>query len=128
MTVEQTGRWFAKRRRTLRAGQVVVAAGTWGTQNLLHRMKASGAIPQLSDALGERTRTNSEAIVGSGRTRRDPNTDSSSGIGNTSRFAISSWPLLRSTITHRLSRCFWPAYITASQIGPSCSSPSPVRQ
>src|SRR5689334_991193 len=38
VTVERTGRWFAKKRRTLRAGQVVVAAGTWGTQNLLHRM------------------------------------------------------------------------------------------
>ena len=44
------------------------------------------------------------------------------------RFAMSSWPLLRSTRTQRLSRCFCPAYITASQIGPSCSSPSPVRQ
>ena len=52
---------------------------------------------------------------------------SSSGIGKTMRFAMSSWPLLRSTMTHRLSRCFWPAYMTASQIGPSCSSPSPVR-
>ena len=86
VTVEQTGRWFAKRRRTLRAGQVVVAAGTWGTQNLLHRMKASGAIPGLSDTLGTRTRTNSEAIVGSGRLRRDPNTDYSRGVAITSSF------------------------------------------
>jgi cholesterol oxidase len=86
VTVEQTGRWFAKRRRTLRAGQVVVAAGTWGTQNLLHRMKASGAIPELSDTLGTRTRTNSEAIVGSGRLRRDPNTDYSRGVAITSSF------------------------------------------
>jgi cholesterol oxidase len=86
VTTERTGRWFAKHRRTLRAGQVVVAAGTWGTQNLLHRMKASGAVPQLSDALGERTRTNSEAIVGSGRTRRDPHSDYSSGTAITSSF------------------------------------------
>ena len=86
VTTERTGRWFAKHRRTLRAGQVVVAAGTWGTQNLLHRMKASGAIAELSDTLGERTRTNSEAIVGSGRTRRDPDTDYSSGTAITSSF------------------------------------------
>jgi cholesterol oxidase len=86
VTTERTGRWFAKRRRTLRAGQVVVAAGTWGTQNLLHRMKDSGAIPELSSMLGERTRTNSEAIIGSGRTKRDPNTDYSSGVAITSSF------------------------------------------
>lgn len=86
VTTERTGRWLVKGRRTLRAGQVVVAAGTWGTQNLLHRMKASGAIPELSDRLGERTRTNSEAIVGSGRLRRDPNTDYSTGTAITSSF------------------------------------------
>ena len=84
--VERTGRWFVKQRRTLRAGQVVLAAGTWGTQNLLHRMKASGAIPELSNTLGELTRTNSEAIVGSGRTRRDPDIDYSRGTAITSSF------------------------------------------
>ena len=36
----------------------------YGTQKLLHRMKATGALPRLSDRLGELTRTNSEAIVG----------------------------------------------------------------
>ncbi|WP_062207375.1 FAD-dependent oxidoreductase [Streptomyces sp. NBRC 109706] len=52
------------RRTTLRVGQVVVAAGTYGTQTLLHRMRDSGALPRLSDRLGTLTRTNSEALVG----------------------------------------------------------------
>ncbi|MFC5954402.1 GMC oxidoreductase [Streptomyces pratens] len=52
------------RGRTFRAGRVVLAAGTYGTQTLLHRMKANGQLPRLSDRLGELTRTNSEALVG----------------------------------------------------------------
>ncbi len=59
----------ARRRRTFTAGQVVVAAGTYGTQKLLHRMKATGALPHLSGRLGALTRTNSEAILGAERFR-----------------------------------------------------------
>jgi cholesterol oxidase len=50
--------------RTFKARKVVLAAGTYGTQTLLHRMKANGQLPYLSDRLGELTRTNSEALVG----------------------------------------------------------------
>ncbi|WP_139140902.1 GMC oxidoreductase, partial [Streptomyces oceani] len=50
--------------RVLRARRVVVAAGTYGTQTLLHRMRDSGALPGISSRLGELTRTNSEALVG----------------------------------------------------------------
>ncbi|MGW1463045.1 GMC oxidoreductase [Streptomyces sp. NPDC002308] len=50
--------------RTLRARHVIVAAGTYGTQTLLHRMKDEGLLPRLSDRLGELTRTNSEGLVG----------------------------------------------------------------
>jgi cholesterol oxidase len=50
--------------RTYRAPQVVLAAGTYGTQTLLHRMKAGGQLPYISDKLGGLTRTNSEALVG----------------------------------------------------------------
>ncbi|MFD8528134.1 GMC oxidoreductase [Streptosporangium canum] len=52
------------RRRTLTAEQVIFAAGTYGTQRLLHRLKATGALPRLSDRLGALTRTNSEALLG----------------------------------------------------------------
>ncbi|MFF6875597.1 GMC family oxidoreductase N-terminal domain-containing protein [Streptomyces sp. NPDC012474] len=53
-----------KKGRTFTARRVVLAAGTYGTQTLLHRMKAGGQLPHLSDKLGELTRTNSEALVG----------------------------------------------------------------
>ncbi|MCQ4082610.1 GMC family oxidoreductase [Streptomyces sp. RB6PN25] len=48
----------------LRARQVVVAAGTYGTQTLLHTMRERGELPGMSPRLGELTRTNSEALVG----------------------------------------------------------------
>lgn len=50
--------------RTFTARRVVLAAGTYGTQTLLHRMKDSGQLPYLSGRLGALTRTNSEALVG----------------------------------------------------------------
>lgn len=50
--------------RTFTARQVVVAAGTYNTQTLLHRMRDSGMLPRLSEKLGTLTRTNSEALVG----------------------------------------------------------------
>ncbi|MFF2199161.1 GMC family oxidoreductase N-terminal domain-containing protein [Streptomyces sp. NPDC058145] len=50
--------------RLFTARKVVVAAGTYGTQTLLHRMKAGGQLPLLSARLGDLTRTNSEALVG----------------------------------------------------------------
>jgi cholesterol oxidase len=76
---------IGSRRRTLTAGQVVFAAGTYGTQKLLHRMKAAGALPGLSERLGTVTRTNSEAILGVERfrTRGD---DHSRGVAITSSF------------------------------------------
>jgi cholesterol oxidase len=53
-----------RRQRTLRARYIVVAAGTYGTQTLLHRMRDEGGLPRLSARLGTLTRTNSEALVG----------------------------------------------------------------
>ena len=49
----------------LTAPQVVMAAGTWGTQELLHSMRAEGSLPNLSPRLGFLTRTNSEALCSS---------------------------------------------------------------
>ncbi|MEY9939844.1 GMC family oxidoreductase N-terminal domain-containing protein [Streptacidiphilus sp. MAP5-3] len=50
--------------RTIRAQKIVVSAGTYGTQKLLHRLRDEGVLPQISDRLGRLTRTNSEALVG----------------------------------------------------------------
>ncbi|MEO7195199.1 MAG: GMC family oxidoreductase [Pseudonocardiaceae bacterium] len=79
--------WLRTRKRqTFRAKQVVLAAGTWGTQQLLHRMRDTGVLPQLSPRLGELTRTNSEAIVGASRHTVDPLRDFSRGVAITSSF------------------------------------------
>src|SRR5262245_41816313 len=77
----RTGR---RARATITAGQVVFAAGTWGTQKLLHAMKDRGVLSRLSPRLGELTRTNSEAIIGAGRPSVDPDRDFSHGVAITS--------------------------------------------
>jgi cholesterol oxidase len=64
----------SRHRRTLTARDVVLAAGTWGTQELLHQMKMSGSLPNISDQLGVLTRTNSESICSASlnlRNRKD---------------------------------------------------------
>ncbi|AKE90797.1 MULTISPECIES: FAD-dependent oxidoreductase [Rhodococcus] len=83
---ERTGAWKRKNRRTYTAGHVVLAAGTWGTQHLLHHLKDTGGLPQLSDRLGHLTRTNSESIVGAGKMRVDPELDLTRGVAITSSF------------------------------------------
>ncbi|MFJ9314819.1 GMC oxidoreductase [Pimelobacter simplex] len=50
--------------RTYTAEQVVFSAAALGTQKLLHRLKAEGDLPHVSDRLGHLTRTNSESILG----------------------------------------------------------------
>ncbi|QRP45313.1 GMC family oxidoreductase [Amycolatopsis sp. FDAARGOS 1241] len=84
VTLQKTGTCSKRFRTTVTTGQVVFAAGTWGTQNLLHRMKDTGALPKLSRRLGELTRTNSEAIIGAARTSVDPSRDFSRGVAITS--------------------------------------------
>ncbi|MET9408797.1 GMC family oxidoreductase [Streptomyces sp. NPDC002935] len=77
--------------RTFTAHRVVLAAGTYGTQTLLHRMKAGGQLPYLSNKLGELTRTNSEALVGAQTDNRryrkahgTPKADFTQGVAITS--------------------------------------------
>jgi cholesterol oxidase len=72
------------RRRAFEADQVIFAAGALGTQKLLHRLKASGALPGLSGRLGALTRTNSESIVGARSLRGD--VDFTDGVAITSSF------------------------------------------
>jgi len=48
----------------IRCRHVVLAAGTYGTQTLLHRIRGRGGLPRISARLGSLTRTNSEALVG----------------------------------------------------------------
>jgi cholesterol oxidase len=60
-----------KARRTLTAEQVIFAAGTLGTQRLLHKLRDEGVLSHISRRLGELTRTNSEALLGATARRHD---------------------------------------------------------
>jgi cholesterol oxidase len=77
--------------RLFTARRVVLAAGTYGTQTLLHRMKEGRQLPYLSPRLGELTRTNSEALVGAQTDDRryrkatgEPKADFTRGVAITS--------------------------------------------
>lgn len=81
--VESTSR-PGRDRASIHAGQVVFAASALGTQALLHRMKADGFLPRLSERLGALSRTNSEALLGV--TAADRSVDYSRGPAITSSF------------------------------------------
>jgi cholesterol oxidase len=76
-----------RRRKEVRlftADQVVFAAGSLGTQKLLHRMRSQGWLPRISARLGVLTRTNSESLLGAIAGGRD--VDYSEGVAITSSF------------------------------------------
>ena len=84
-TVDARG--TADRRRTVwRADDVVLAAGTYNTQLLLHAARDRGDLPRLSRRLGTLTRTNSEALVGASAPRVDPGRPLDRGVAITSSF------------------------------------------
>jgi cholesterol oxidase len=82
VTSERSGAWVRKRRRTMTARGVVLAAGALGTNNLLANCKHSGGLPRLSDRLGDVIRTNSESIQSV--TARDDERDFSRSVAITS--------------------------------------------
>ena len=83
ITARKTGAWFGGVRK-FSAAQVVVAAGTYNTQKLLHHMKAKSVLPKLSDHLGKLSRTNSEALTGT--IMKKSKIDYSKGAAITSSF------------------------------------------
>ncbi len=83
ITAKKSGAWFGGNRR-FTAAHVVVAAGTYNTQKLLHKMKSTDVLPKISDQLGKLSRTNSEALTGSIMPKGG--TDFSKGSAITSSF------------------------------------------
>ncbi|GJF08476.1 cholesterol oxidase [Mycolicibacterium cyprinidarum] len=80
----RTGSKLRRRRKTFTARHVILAAGTYGTQKLLFKMRDGGNLPKLSDRLGLLTRTNSESIVGAGRLKVGDDLDLTHGVAITS--------------------------------------------
>ena len=68
------------------ARHVVLAAGAWGTQSLLHDLRRRRRLPRLSDRVGHLTRTNSEALLGALVPRVPADGDLSRGVAITSSF------------------------------------------
>ena len=73
-----------RNRKTFTATHLILAAGTYGTQKLLFKMRDQGKLPRLSNQLGVLTRTNSESIVGAGRFEMSPDLDLTHGVAITS--------------------------------------------
>ena len=84
----RSGAWRTRGgRKTYAAEHVIFAAGTLGTQRLLHRMRNDGTLPRISSRLGQLTRTNSEALGGAEVKLRDrTHHDFTNGVAITSSF------------------------------------------
>lgn len=69
-------------RRIWRAKNVVFSAGTLGTLDLLHRCKDKKWLPDISDRLGYKFRTNSEVLTGTETRDKDRNFAEGVAIGS----------------------------------------------
>lgn len=79
----RTTAWLSKPLRRVRARNVVLSAGSLGTQRLLFRCRdVTRSLPLISHRLGELVRTNSEALLGA--TSPDMQVDFSKGLAITS--------------------------------------------
>jgi cholesterol oxidase len=84
VVTRRTGAKVRRANRSISAGQVIFAAGTYGTQKLMLAMKETGQLPHLSDQLGSVVRTNSEAVLAA--TARNRKVDYTQGVAITSSF------------------------------------------
>jgi cholesterol oxidase len=77
--------WLSSPSQTVRARNVIVAAGALGTMELLFRCReVTRSLPRISSRLGYQVRTNSENLQGA--VSRDKNIDYSKGVAITSIF------------------------------------------
>jgi cholesterol oxidase len=80
----RTGGKLRRGKQAFTARYVILAAGTYGTQKLLFKMRDTGKLTRLSAKLGVLTRTNSESIVGAGRLSVSDDLDLTHGVAITS--------------------------------------------
>ena len=84
ISARKSSAWFGSK-EVFFAKEVVLAAGTYNTQKLLHRMRDNGLLPKISQSLGKLSRTNSEALTGA-IMPRNSEIDFSKGAAITSSF------------------------------------------
>lgn len=80
----RTSAWLRGGKRTFTAKKVILAAGVLGTLPLLFRCRQKGTLPYISPMLGQRVRTNSEALTCV--TAKNDKVDFSEGIAITSSY------------------------------------------
>lgn len=107
------------RGRTVRAPEVVLSAGVLGTVELLARSRARGGLPHVSEALGRRVRTNSEAITAV--LADDPAADLSRGPTISSEF----YP---DAATHVTQNRYMGGWHMRLQLGPLVDGEDPARR
>ncbi len=84
---ENTTDWFFKRKKSVRARNIIVSAGVLGTVNLLLKCRDENhSLPFLSQRLGKMVRSNSEALMGV--TARSADVDYSQGVAISSHFWV----------------------------------------
>lgn len=103
----------------LRALEVVLAAGVLGTLEILFRSRDAGLLPRVSPRLGERVRTNSEAITAV--LADDRNADLSRGPTISSEF----YPDARTHVTQNRYVGGWHMRL---QLGPLIDGDDPARR
>ena len=103
VTTECSSSWFHKQRRTWRVRNVVFSASSLGTQEMLFRLKQSGSLPNISDDLGNRVRTNAESILG---VRFGKDVDMSKGLPLVQVFTLTMTPTLKRHVT-KLAQMPW---------------------
>jgi cholesterol oxidase len=84
ISARKSSAWFGSK-EVFFAKELVLAAGTYNTQKLLHRMRDNGLLPKISQSLGKLSRTNSEALTGA-IMPRNSEIDFSKGAAITSSF------------------------------------------
>lgn len=82
VTTERSTARFRKQRRTYNVRNVIFSASSLGTQELMFKLKLGGSLPNISDDLGNRIRTNAESIVGIRFPGKDVNMSEGVAIGS----------------------------------------------
>ena len=82
-----SSRWWFKPEECVRAGNVILSAGSLGTQRLLFQCRdITKSLPRISQQVGEKVRTNNEALMGA--IARDKKVNFSEGIAITSMIQV----------------------------------------
>ena len=81
VTAVSSTRWWRRQRRRWKVRSVVFAASSLGTQELLFKLRDRGSLPNISDQLGKRVRTNAESLIGV-RLPKDADMDKGIAIGS----------------------------------------------